>query len=519
MNTKKAIILGTLGAILVGLCSFAFTKYKPKTTTPTIKATEKRKIDTTALSNGWTYNIDTTKNQNGDNINYWTNPKTFNTPEQQKPTELANTTWYFNAEINTTNIDNDLDFTSMSENWELIIGDGETLAYSDIEGNNPVITYRQQTGWTDSSYRYITINTEPNYDTTTLIDWLWNNATLLTNQQYQTYLANYTTQQYTTSYASIEYTAMNQKSYTINKDEIFSEGLIFIKYYSLGITSSIYLENGVFFTTIPNMFNSSRPQTRYTATFKISKLSQLNTISPELYKSYQQYESFYDNIANKTNIYSGNYINRTPQYNYSNPNNSGTYTNEVGTRIATFGHATSTNISDLNWMISNQNIDIYSTQRTNYIAIYYNCRVSNYYPHPTTQNNPDWKNYIDNYVGYDYNISGYAEASNPITPPDVEDGNFISLTGMMLNILTLPFTFITKAFDLTLWSGTPWAFNIKNFIMVVIAIMAFMFIIKLFTSGFSVLGNFSSNHQRNKLTKSQTKLNKAKTEKIKNEKE
>lgn len=69
----------------------------------------------------------------------------------------------------------------------------------------------------------------------------------------------------------------------------------------------------------------------------------------------------------------------------------------------------------------------------------------------------------------------------------------IALQPLMLNILTMPFTFISQAFDVTLWPGTAYEFNFANFIKGIIAIATIMFIIKLFTSGFSIIGNYTSN--------------------------
>lgn len=107
---------------------------------------------------------------------------------------------------------------------------------------------------------------------------------------------------------------------------------------------------------------------------------------------------------------------------------------------------------------------------------------------------------------------------------DIEDGNFASLQSLMLKILTMPFTFISQAFNITLWPNTAWEFNIGNFILAIIAISAVLFIIKVFTSGFSVIGNYNSSKNQNKLTKSQietnktrAELNKAKAEKIRKE--
>lgn len=113
----------------------------------------------------------------------------------------------------------------------------------------------------------------------------------------------------------------------------------------------------------------------------------------------------------------------------------------------------------------------------------------------------------------------YFNTRPPITPqpyPDPGDRviEVLDITGLMFQILTMPFTFISQAFNLTLWEGTPYQFNFSNLILSLIAIATIIFIIKLFTSGFSVIGNYTSHRADTKLKNSQTKLNEAKTKKI-----
>lgn len=69
----------------------------------------------------------------------------------------------------------------------------------------------------------------------------------------------------------------------------------------------------------------------------------------------------------------------------------------------------------------------------------------------------------------------------------------IDIRGIILTIITMPFTFITQAFDVTLWEGTQYAFHVGAFIKAMIAIASILFIIKLFTSGFSIMGNYTGN--------------------------
>lgn len=54
----------------------------------------------------------------------------------------------------------------------------------------------------------------------------------------------------------------------------------------------------------------------------------------------------------------------------------------------------------------------------------------------------------------------------------------VDIPGLMFNILTMPFTFISMAFNLTLWPGTPYQINISNLFLSIIGILVFIFIIK-----------------------------------------
>lgn len=113
--------------------------------------------------------------------------------------------------------------------------------------------------------------------------------------------------------------------------------------------------------------------------------------------------------------------------------------------------------------------------------------------------------------------TSYQPIPNNADDYDIENGNFVSLQALMIQILTMPFTFISQAFNVTLWPNTAWEFNLSNFILGIIAIASLLFIIKLFTSGFSVIGNFTREKDNREFKRSQTQLNKAKTEKIKKE--
>lgn len=72
-----------------------------------------------------------------------------------------------------------------------------------------------------------------------------------------------------------------------------------------------------------------------------------------------------------------------------------------------------------------------------------------------------------------YTVTG----SNVI--PDNGGYEVIDIPGIMWQILTMPFAFVSQAFNLTLFPGTPYQVNISNLFLSIIAIMAFIGIVSL----------------------------------------
>lgn len=68
--------------------------------------------------------------------------------------------------------------------------------------------------------------------------------------------------------------------------------------------------------------------------------------------------------------------------------------------------------------------------------------------------------------------------------PTINTTNYevIDLPNLMFTILTMPFSFISQAFNLRLFTGTPYALNISDLFLAVIATFALIFIIKLIIS-------------------------------------
>lgn len=63
---------------------------------------------------------------------------------------------------------------------------------------------------------------------------------------------------------------------------------------------------------------------------------------------------------------------------------------------------------------------------------------------------------------------------------DTSNYEVIDLPGLMFQILAMPFAFVSQAFNLTLFPGTPYQVNISNLFLSIIAIFVFIWIISLF---------------------------------------
>ena len=77
------------------------------------------------------------------------------------------------------------------------------------------------------------------------------------------------------------------------------------------------------------------------------------------------------------------------------------------------------------------------------------------------------------YDFYDATISG----TNIIPSGTYE---VIDIPGLMWQILTMPFAFVSQAFNLTLFPGTPYQLNISNLFLSIIAVAVFIWLISFF---------------------------------------
>lgn len=85
-------------------------------------------------------------------------------------------------------------------------------------------------------------------------------------------------------------------------------------------------------------------------------------------------------------------------------------------------------------------------------------------------------------------LANYSSAT-PIIKPDgytingiqlIDDGTreIVDIPGLMFYVLTMPFTFISQAFNLTLFAGTQYQVNISNLFLAILAVLIFAWLIR-----------------------------------------
>ena len=83
---------------------------------------------------------------------------------------------------------------------------------------------------------------------------------------------------------------------------------------------------------------------------------------------------------------------------------------------------------------------------------------------------------LQSYINFTSDYGGYFNATYANIPIVTE---VVDIPGMMWQILSMPFTFISTAFNLTLFPGTPYQVNISNLLLTIIGVLVFVFIFKL----------------------------------------
>ena len=108
--------------------------------------------------------------------------------------------------------------------------------------------------------------------------------------------------------------------------------------------------------------------------------------------------------------------------------------------------------------------------------------VINYVPIVQAYNNDDpqqpW-DLTNTYVTNGYLSTGNISISGTNIIPD-STYEVIDIPGLMWEILTMPFAFVSQAFNLTLFPGTPYQVNISNLFLSIIAVIVFVWLISFF---------------------------------------
>lgn len=81
-----------------------------------------------------------------------------------------------------------------------------------------------------------------------------------------------------------------------------------------------------------------------------------------------------------------------------------------------------------------------------------------------------------------FTINKYVDGVYVPTTPNEPTTEIIDMNSLLFTILTLPFAFLSQAFNFTFFEGTPYAFNLSTIILSIISIAILIMIIKLIMS-------------------------------------
>lgn len=173
-------------------------------------------------------------------------------------------------------------------------------------------------------------------------------------------------------------------------------------------------------------------------------------------------------VGNYMQQQTNNYSN--PQFNYNliqtlvNGNLTTAFTTTNGTQINVHEHTTA-NLTTTYNLVSGL---------TNYVLVYIepyiriNTTTPTQYPYEN-DTSQEWANIT--------NVSNMISLNGQYNN-DVINQEVVDIPGMMFEILTMPFTFISMAFNLTLFPGTQYMLNISNLFLTIIGILIFVWILK-----------------------------------------
>ena len=95
----------------------------------------------------------------------------------------------------------------------------------------------------------------------------------------------------------------------------------------------------------------------------------------------------------------------------------------------------------------------------------------------------DIENYKKLYFGLATKMNYYIDDLEPIITPSTPGITYevIDIPGLMMYILGMPFSFISTAFNLTLFQGTQYQINISSIFMTIVFALLLIFIIRKLT--------------------------------------
>lgn len=198
--------------------------------------------------------------------------------------------------------------------------------------------------------------------------------------------------------------------------------------------------------------------TAYTTTTDITSLMQFNDIANFKYRPFQ-------GITGLTRIAYETYT--------SDPITGWTVTDDQNVTISRSNYNNGANLLptyNLDWELE---YDLNGLNEITFLIVAIRCEFD-YSLEYTEEEKSPWPYYMNkSYYSVD-------RITNTKMPTPTYDYEIVDIGGLMFDILTMPFAFVSQAFNITLFPGTAYSINISNLFLAVFAALTFIFIIKKF---------------------------------------
>lgn len=309
-------------------------------------------------------------------------------------------------------------------------------------------------------------------------EWTQDNYSVSTNNVSGTNATNTNTNTY---YRRQNNTIATQGStFNLSKLTIANQNSNNYVYVSYDNSQLMYMNSGYIITMVAKGINYNKNTTisqPINVSYTIPK-SQINTedtiFISKMYLSYTLYTYYKDDnlqIYNTYAVNSGSTLDIRDYRSYLEQNNFISVNRQI-IEYTSRGDTGTNYTYTFNTTINN-NVNIYKDKNAYYIALI----------QPIVQNpNVAVPNLVNGGIVFS-NFTTTINVQTQYAPTTEVTQQVVDLPSMLWEILTMPFAFMSTAFNITLFEGTQYAINISNLFLTIFAILVFIFIMGLIIKG------------------------------------